>query len=87
MSTTRERLLRLFGADFRFEFHRHNPGLAVIVALPWRVESTPAGLPLNRADGADGDTDRQPRGPLSWIAATVRHFALTHRHNRTGYQS
>jgi signal transduction histidine kinase len=85
VSTTRERLLRLFGADFRFEFHRHNPGLAVIVALPWRVESSPAGLPLNRADGAD--TDRHPRGPLSWIAATVRHFALTHRQNRTGYQS
>ena len=85
VSTTRERLLHLFGADFRFEFHRHNPGLAVIVALPWRVESSPAGLPLNRADGAD--TDRQPRGALSWIAATVRHFALTHRHNRTGYQS
>src|SRR3954471_22032094 len=55
VSTTRERLLRLFGADFRFEFHRHNPGLAVIVALPWRVESSPAGLPLNRADGADPD--------------------------------
>jgi len=85
VSTTRERLLHLFGADFRFEFHRHNPGLAVIVALPWRVESSPAGLPLNRADGTD--TDRQPRGALSWIAATVRHFALTHRQNRTGYQS
>ena len=38
VSTTRERLLRLFGADFRFEFHRHNPGLAVVVAFPWRVD-------------------------------------------------
>jgi signal transduction histidine kinase len=38
VSTTRERLLRLFGADFRFEFHRHNPGLAVVVVVPYRVE-------------------------------------------------
>ncbi len=36
VSTTRARLLHLFGADFRFEFHRHNPGLAVVVAFPWR---------------------------------------------------
>ena len=38
VSTTRERLLRLFGADFRFEFHRQNPGLAVVVAFPWRLD-------------------------------------------------
>ena len=38
VSTTRERLLRLFGADFRFEFHRHNPGLAVVVSFPWRPD-------------------------------------------------
>jgi two-component system LytT family sensor kinase len=38
VSTTRERLLRLFGADFRFEFHRQNPGLAVVVAFPWRPD-------------------------------------------------
>jgi signal transduction histidine kinase len=85
VSTTRERLLRLFGADFRFEFHRHNPGLAVIVALPWHIETYPVGLPLNRIDGAD--TDSQPRGTFSSIAALVRQYALTHRHHRTGYQS
>ncbi len=50
VSTTRARLLHQFGADFRFEFHRQSPGLAVVVALPWREERprpgggrTPAG--------------------------------------------
>ena len=39
ISTTRARLQHLFGADFRFEFHRLAQGLAVIVALPWRTEA------------------------------------------------
>ena len=54
VSTTRARLQHLFGADFRFEFHRLAQGLAVIVALPWRTEP---GMPRNGApsdDGADG---------------------------------
>jgi two-component system, LytTR family, sensor kinase len=36
VSTTRARLQHLFGADYRFEFHRLQQGLAVVVALPWR---------------------------------------------------
>lgn len=36
VSTTRRRLQHQFGADFRFEFHRQDPGVAVVVALPWR---------------------------------------------------
>jgi sensor histidine kinase YesM len=36
VSTTRARLQHLFGADYRFEFHRLPQGLAVVVALPWR---------------------------------------------------
>jgi two-component system LytT family sensor kinase len=36
LSTTRARLQHLFGADYRFEFHRLPQGLAVVVALPWR---------------------------------------------------
>jgi signal transduction histidine kinase len=36
VSTTRARLQHLFGADYRFEFHRLTQGLAVVVALPWR---------------------------------------------------
>ena len=40
VSTTRARLQHLFGADFRFEFHRLDQGLAVVVAVPWRTERT-----------------------------------------------
>jgi two-component system, LytTR family, sensor kinase len=38
VSTTRARLQHQFGADFRFEFHRLDEGVAVVVALPWRVD-------------------------------------------------
>jgi signal transduction histidine kinase len=38
VSTTRARLEHQFGADFRFEFHRLEVGVAVVVALPWRAE-------------------------------------------------
>lgn len=38
VSTTRARLQHQFGADFRFEFHRQEPGVAVIIALPWRID-------------------------------------------------
>ena len=47
VSTTRARLQHQFGADFRFEFHRLEPGLAVVVALPWRAER-PAGSHAGR---------------------------------------
>jgi signal transduction histidine kinase len=39
VSTTRARLLHQFGADFRFEFHRLEEGVAVIVVVPWRTEA------------------------------------------------
>jgi two-component system, LytTR family, sensor kinase len=45
VSTTRARLQHLFGADFRFEFHRLAQGLAVIIALPWRTGTPPADRP------------------------------------------
>ena len=48
VSTTRARLQYLFGADYRFEFHRLAQGLAVVVALPWRHTSGVA----QPADGA-----------------------------------
>ena len=38
VSTTRARLQHQFGADFRFEFHRLEEGVAVVVAVPWRTE-------------------------------------------------
>ncbi|MEO8076460.1 MAG: histidine kinase [Acidobacteriota bacterium] len=39
VSTTRARLQHQFGADYRFEFHRLEQGLAVVVAVPWRTEA------------------------------------------------
>jgi two-component system LytT family sensor kinase len=49
VSTTRARLQHLFGADFRFEFHRLPEGLAVLVAVPWRTTQ-----PLKTAEGSSG---------------------------------
>ena len=48
MSTTRARLQHLFGADYRFEFHRLAHGLAVVVAVPWRPSTGHA----RQTDGA-----------------------------------
>jgi LytS/YehU family sensor histidine kinase len=42
VSTTRARLLHQYGADFRFEFHRQVEGLKVVVAIPLRLEGSPA---------------------------------------------
>jgi len=39
VSTTRARLQHQFGADYRFEFHRLEEGVAVVVAVPWRTEA------------------------------------------------
>jgi len=60
VSTTRARLQHLFGADFRFEFHRLPQGLAVVVALPWR---TNAGASERRgvAPSSDGAVEPQAR--------------------------
>jgi signal transduction histidine kinase len=41
VSTTRARLQHLFGADYRFEFHRQPAGLLVVVSIPWKVEARP----------------------------------------------
>ena len=41
VSTTRARLQHLFGADFRFEFHHLEEGVAVVIALPWRTDQRP----------------------------------------------
>ena len=38
VSTTRARLQHLFGADYRFEFHRQTAGLSVVVVVPWQTE-------------------------------------------------
>ena len=60
VSTTRARLQHQFGADFRFEFHRLEQGLAVVVAVPWRTarpldRTQESGVPVDAPDrrGAD----------------------------------
>ena len=74
VSTTRERLLRLFGADFRFEFHRQNPGLAVIVAFPWRVDVRPD---EHVQDEGGEDPGRHHQGTLDSIAIHGASASLT----------
>ena len=62
VSATRARLQHLFGADYRFEFHRLTQGLAVVVALPWRqagggggdVSCVPASSSSAPANGIEG---------------------------------
>jgi two-component system, LytTR family, sensor kinase len=49
VSTTRARLQHQFGADFRFEFHRLEEGVAVVVAVPWRT-ATPVTEPPPHED-------------------------------------
>jgi signal transduction histidine kinase len=56
VSTTRARLQHLFGADYRFEFHRLPQGLAVVVALPWRQASGAAQVADGAADSSDSLT-------------------------------
>jgi len=56
VSTTRARLQHLFGADYRFEFHRQSSGLSIIVSIPWKVEVRP------RMEHASTAGHREPQG-------------------------
>jgi two-component system, LytTR family, sensor kinase len=60
VSTTRARLHHLFGADYRFEFHRRNPGLSVVVAFPWRADR---GQPVE-VSGSAADTPTRRRDSI-----------------------
>ena len=53
VSTTRARLQHLFGADYRFEFHRQPAGLSVVVAIPWRTEGGPRAEDATERSGTD----------------------------------
>ena len=59
VSTTRARLQHLFGADYRFEFHRQPAGLTVVVAIPWRPRAGPGRRSRHDA-GACGDPRAAP---------------------------
>jgi LytS/YehU family sensor histidine kinase len=76
ISATRARLQHLFGADYRFEFHRLAQGLAVIVALPWRQaggggDSSVLSAATSSAPARDIDGQR-PATAVSCISNVLR---------------
>ncbi|MBA3296802.1 MAG: histidine kinase [Acidobacteria bacterium] len=62
VSTTRARLQQQFGAEYRLEFHRIPQGVAVVVAVPWRIS---AGVGTVNVEGIPHEetahTDRRRR--------------------------
>jgi two-component system, LytTR family, sensor kinase len=67
VSTTRARLQHQYGADYRFEFHRLQEGVAVVVALPWRTET----CPVSEDEGpARERMDRGAAGRIGAMGAT-----------------
>ena len=80
VSTTRARLQHLFGADYRFEFHRLAQGVAVVVAVPWRLQLADGTL-LNARGNAHEKTTHADRGRRAARERTSRQPAF----GRTGY--
>ena len=78
VSTTRARLQHLFGADYRFEFHRQPSGLSVVIAIPWQTE------PRSRAEvtSAAGSRPEQRGIAAAGSLATMRR--LHHQHGWHG---
>ncbi|HET7220986.1 MAG TPA: histidine kinase [Vicinamibacterales bacterium] len=75
VSTTRARLQHLFGADYRFEFHRHSAGLAVVVAIPWH-----AGLDDRAADSGTEPTSADAHGLQGAYRAARRIGSMVRQH-------
>ena len=75
VSTTRARLQHLFGADYRFEFHRLPAGLSVIVAIPWHTDSG------QRTDEAAERAGAEARNTLSGAYSGARRIgAIARQH-------
>jgi sensor histidine kinase YesM len=74
VSTTRARLQHLFGADFRFEFHRLEQGVAVVVAVPWRTDAQATVAPAPSAEEDDWSSpppaERRQQNMIRTIGAT-----------------
>jgi signal transduction histidine kinase len=70
VSTTRARLQHLFGADYRFEFHRLSAGLSVVVSIPWKVEVRP------RMEQASTATRMEPAEVSVTSTFRTQHSAL-----------
>jgi two-component system LytT family sensor kinase len=85
VSTTRARLQHLFGADFRFEFHRLSEGLAVVVALPWHTgplaHAAPAPVEDEARGGGTEGSSRSFWASRSIVAVPLgsQHFTLFRR--------
>ncbi len=67
VSTTRARLQHRFGADFRFEFHRLEQGVAVVVAVPWRTIR-----PVDRTQESDVPIDVSNRNGFTGTMGAAR---------------
>jgi two-component system LytT family sensor kinase len=84
LSTTRARLQHLFGADFRFEFHRLEEGLAVIVAVPWHTGHGEPALTAEIGGGTPARGAERPvrgafRVPGAGDVGNLVHFPLFRR--------
>ena len=64
VSTTRARLQHLFGADYRFEFHRQHQGLVVLIGIPWHTAS---------GDPFDEDVEQQAQANPPAARLRLRH--------------
>ena len=80
VSTTRARLQHQFGADYRFEFHRLSQGVAVVVAVPWRLQLADGTL-MNARGNAHEKASHSDRGRRAAGEGTSREPAF----GRTGY--
>ncbi len=71
VSTTRARLQHQFGADFRFEFHRLEEGVAVVIAVPWRTGAREIEPPAPADDlSLQAQRDPGPRHAIGTMGAT-----------------
>jgi LytS/YehU family sensor histidine kinase len=72
VSTTRARLQHLFGADYRFEFHRQPAGLAVVIALPWHTGEAPAEIPARHVGPTAPSLPSPGLRPIGKLGTVVR---------------
>jgi two-component system, LytTR family, sensor kinase len=73
VSTTRARLQHLFGADYRFEFHRQTAGLTVVIAIPWR------NVIGDRIEDSSPERERADTGPLQNAFRAARRIGMMAR--------
>jgi two-component system LytT family sensor kinase len=70
VSTTRARLQHQFGADFRFEFHRLEEGVAVVVVVPWRTAAPATESHPHEDDGSARTPHERGKPVIGTIGTT-----------------